>query len=72
MPLYCESHAPWSKPGLATIPVSCPTCIIADLKARLETIKDLHDKYDGPHTYCRECGGLTPCDTTNAAEGKDI
>jgi len=32
-------------------------------KAALLAVSKLHDKYDGPHTYCRDCGGLTPCET---------
>ena len=38
------------------------------LRERLEIIRDLHDPYDGPHTYCHECGGLTPCETRKLAE----
>jgi hypothetical protein len=41
MALYCEEHHPWDNYALATIPVSCPDCIIESLRAE---IKDL--KYD--------------------------
>ena len=35
MALYCPDHS-GTKDGLATIPVSCPTCIIESLRAELE------------------------------------
>jgi len=35
-------------------------------EAALAAVAALHDEYDGPHTYCHECGGLTPCETRRA------
>lgn len=69
MAYLCDEHGNNGFPK--TIPVACLQCKINILTAKLEAVKDLHDKYDGPHTYCRECGGLTPCDTMNAADGKE-
>ena len=40
-----------------------------DMRAALAKISELHDAYDGPHTYCHECGGLTPCETKCLADG---
>ena len=39
------------------------------LEAVLVAVAALHDEYDGPHTYCHECGGLTPCETRRAVHG---
>jgi len=38
-------------------------------EAALAAVAALHDEYDGPHTYCHECGGLTPCETRRAVHG---
>jgi len=38
-------------------------------EAVLAAVAALHDEYDGPHTYCHECGGLTPCETRRAVHG---
>ena len=39
------------------------------LEAVLAAVAALQDEYDGPHTYCHECGGLTPCETRRAVHG---
>jgi hypothetical protein len=36
MALFCEVHAPWDNKSLATIPVTCPSCIIESLTAELD------------------------------------
>ena len=36
-------------------------------RERLQNVIAIHDEYDGPHTYCHECGGLTPCETRRLA-----
>ena len=33
----------------------------------LRAILDIHDTEVAPHTYCRECAGLTPCETVELA-----
>jgi len=42
MALYCPDHS-GTKRGLATIPVSCPTCIVATLRAELEDVNLLKE-----------------------------
>ena len=39
---------------------------IEKAEAALAAVAALHDEYDGPHTYCHDCGGLTPCATRRA------
>ena len=41
-------------------------CELEKAEAALAAVAALHDEYDGPHTYCHDCGGLTPCATRRA------
>ena len=41
MALYCPDHQPWNQWAVATIPVTCPSCIIESLRAEnAELLKD--------------------------------
>ena len=64
----CSLHEMKNRLGMP-----CPICTNITLRAELEkaetalaAVAALHDEYDGPHTYCHDCGGLTPCATRRA------
>ena len=42
--------------------------LIEELAKAIDRVREIHDPYDGPHTYCHDCAGLTPCETRAAID----
>ena len=61
-----NKHGPWVDYDDVHDELATLRAELEKAEAALAAVAALHDEYDGPHTYCHDCGGLTPCATRRA------